>query len=318
VSNRMHSDASRLAGGLQRNRADCVPIRCHPPIRGAAAHSVRPMRIRLRRRWKLAVAMLALLGLSTLIAIFAFAIALVDLAQAAWRPPVQSAAVTRGFDPGRPFEPNRHRGVDLAAAPGTPVRAPCGGPVAFAGQVGTSGLVVTLLCGRWRVTHMPLASIAVEGGVRVNEGARLGTVAASREHRGLHLGVRRDGTRFGYADPLRFLSPAGPSSPPPLGPAPRPRRPRPRTTRRQPPARPVVAPRPIVAPRPVVAPRRVVAPRHTGPRSPGSNPGVGGPVAPWPVWLGLAPVLAGVGVRWRGRGRTDARWLPGGQRQPVR
>ena len=144
--------------------------------------------------------------------------------------------VTRSFDPGRhPFEAGRHRGVDLAAAPGVPVRAPCAGPVAFAGSVGSSGRVVTLLCGPWRVTQMPLGQIAVRAGATVAEGAPLGTAAASLEHAGLHLGVRRDGTRFGYADPLRFLAPGRPTPPPPLGPAPRSARP-PRPTSPRPPA----------------------------------------------------------------------------------
>ncbi len=178
---------------------------------------------------------------------------------------------TRGFDPGRPFEGGRHRGVDLAAAPGTPVRAACTGPVAFAGRIGEDG-IVTLRCGRWRVTHMPLATIEAHGFAR--RGAVIGTVAPSRAHAGLHLGVRRDGTRFGYADPLRFLARRSP----PLGPAPRP------------PPRIVRPPR-AVAPRP---PPPAAAPRPASP-----------PVAPWPAWAGLALVLAGAGLRAR---RVRTRW----------
>ena len=150
------------------------------------------------------------------------ALMLSDLAEAAWHPPVPGT-VTRPFDLGSdPFEAGRHRGIDLSASPGTTVRAACAGPVAFAGTAGSSGRVVTVLCGPWRVTHMPLASIAVRSGAAVREGAPLGTLAASREHGGLHLGVRRDGTRFEYTDPLRFLAPGRPSTAPPLGPAPRP------------------------------------------------------------------------------------------------
>ena len=78
--------------------------------------------------------------------------------------PRSSGPVERGFDPGRPFEAGRHRGIDLAAAPGTPVRAACAGPVVVAGRVGSSGGVVTVRCGPWRVTHMPLATIGVRGG----------------------------------------------------------------------------------------------------------------------------------------------------------
>jgi Peptidase family M23 len=195
-----------------------------------------------------------------------------------------SGEVTRGFDPGRPFEGGRHRGVDLAAAPGAPVRAACTGRVAFAGRIGTSGGVVTLRCGPWRVTHMPLATITVRPGV-VRRGAPIGTLEASSAHEGLHLGVRRDGTRFGYVDPLRFL--AQPSNPVPLGRAPRPARP--------PRARP---PRVVRPPRPVPAPRPASSPRARRPASP--------PLAPWPAWAGLGLVLAGAGVQLRRRSRRRA------------
>ena len=185
--------------------------------------------------------------------------------------------VTRGFDTGRPFEGGRHRGVDLAAAPGTPVRAACSGPVVVAGRVGSSGGVVTLRCGPWRVTHMPLATIGVRAGGGVRRGAVIGTAAASPGHDGLHLGVRRHGTRFGYADPLRFM--AAPTNPVPLGRAPRP----------APRGRP---PRTVGRPRPAAA-RLAREPR------PASLP-----LAPWPAWAGLALVLAGAGLRVRARRRA--------------
>jgi murein DD-endopeptidase MepM/ murein hydrolase activator NlpD len=187
--------------------------------------------------------------------------------------------VVRDFDPGRPFEGGRHRGVDFVAAPGTPVRAVCGGPVVFAGRIGGAG-IVTLGCGGRRVTHMPLATIAARGVVR--RGAVIGTLAAARDHAGLHLGVRRDGTRFGYEDPLRYLT--APS--PPLGPAPRGGDPR--LVRPPPPPRPIAAPR-LVRP----APRLVRPP-------PAASP----PLAPWPAWAGLALMLAGAGLTIRMRVRT--------------
>ncbi len=181
--------------------------------------------------------------------------------------------VTRGFDPGRPFEAGRHRGVDLAAAPGAPVRAACTGPVAFAGRIGSSGGVVTLRCGPWRVTHMPLATITARTGREVSRGAIVGALAASSTHEGLHLGMRRDGTRFDYVDPLRFLARRSP--PVPLGRAPR------------------------------AAPPRRAPPRSGPPRvvRPAPRP-VSSPLAPWPAWAGLALVLAGAGVRYRARRRA--------------
>src|SRR5687768_11105753 len=89
-----------------------------------------------------------------------------------WLAPV-SGGVTRGFAVGPdPFAGGQHRGADLAATPGATVRATCGGRVAVAGRVGTSGRVVTIRCGPWRVTHQPLADIAVAAGTNVARGER--------------------------------------------------------------------------------------------------------------------------------------------------
>jgi hypothetical protein len=200
---------------------------------------------------------------------------------AAWRPPV-TGPLTRPFAvTTNPFEAGQHRGIDLDAALGAPVRAPCAGRVLVAGRVGTSGGVVTLRCGRWRVTHLPLATITVHAGTPIARGARLGTVGRGSAHAGLHLGVRREGERFGYVDPLRFLTPTPTTPVPPLGPAPRGRH---------------NAPRPLPVATPLAAPARtpLAAPART-------------PLAPWPAWLGLALVLAGAGVRWRGEIRTRTR-----------
>jgi len=244
-----------------------------------------------------------------LLAALVVALAWPGLAHAAWRPPVPGP-VARSFDPGTgPFEAGRHRGIDLQAAPGASVRAPCSGAVAFAGAVGSAGRVVSLRCGPWRVSHMPLARIAVRSGSAVDRGALIGTVAAGREHRGLHVGVRRDGTRHGYVDPLRFLA-AGRGAPPPLGRAPRAGRPPPRMPRapravRTPPAghRPAPAPGSNRAPagsiRAPAGSNR--APAGSNGEPAGANRGVRAPFAPWPAWLGLALVVGGAGVSLRGR-----------------
>jgi hypothetical protein len=198
-------------------------------------------------------------------------------AASAWRPPV-SGPVSLAFDLGaNPYAGGHHRGVDLLAPPGSPVRAACAGRVMVAGRVGVSGGVVTVLCGRWRVTVMPLAAIAVRRGAAVGRGALVGTLARSREHAGLHLGVRRDGARFGYVDPLRFLAPTRPAAPP-LGRAPRSR----------PPHRAPLA----------VAPTSALTARAMGDTA---------PLAPWPAWAGLALALAGLGVRWRRRRANELR-----------
>ncbi len=188
----------------------------------------------------------------------------------AWHRPVPGA-VARGFAywAAEPFAAGQHRGADFAGSPGEVVRAACSGRVAYAGRG-----VVTLRCGPWRVTHLPLATLSVDAGARVREGERLGTLAASAEHAGLHLGVRRAGARFAYVDPLPFLGPSVPR----VGP--------PGVARR-------VAPR--VGP-PGAA--RQVAPRLgqagvAGRLAPARPEVRTRPLAPWPVWLGLALMLAG-------------------------
>ena len=249
-----------------------VPIQHRETPAGAPTRSVAPIRH--------AALLAALLTL-----------AVAAPAESAWKRPV-TGPVTRAFDPGRTaFEGGRHRGADLAAPPGTAVRAPCSGRVAFAGPVGSSGLVVTLLCGRWRVTHLPLATVNVRRGAAAARGTVIGTVARSPAHRGLHLGARRDGMQFGYVDPLRFLGAARPGAPPPVGR---------RGPRQRAPGRSPLPPSPSARPPRVAAPARAAPPQVAAPARADPSPARGGDLAPWPAWAGLALVLAGAGVRLRG------------------
>lgn len=189
-------------------------------------------------------------------------------------PPVPGAAA-RGFDyAGDPFARGHHRGVDLAARPGARVRAACGGRVTFAGRAGANGGAVTIRCGAWNVTHLPLRELAVRTGERVPAGATLATAARSREHAGLHLGVRRASDRRGYIDPAPLLR-SPPRHAPPAAP---------RAI-----ARRLIPPPPHPAPLPSTpAPPRAAPPTRAAPAtSPGSSP------APWPAWAGLALLLAG-------------------------
>jgi hypothetical protein len=248
-----------------------------------------------------------------------------------WLRPVPGE-VARSFDYARaaPFARGAHRGADLAARPGTPVRAACGGRVVHAGPVAGRDGVVSVSCGVRRVSYLPLDAIAVRAGAEVRAGAALGAVAPG--HGGLHVGVRREGDPFGYEDPLALLPAAGAPGVPvaaprlPLARPPRPRleparrarrprvrpvpvrpavptRPRPEATRRALPARS----RPEAAVRAVPTRPHPEAVRPAVPTSsrPGPAPGPAprphtpaglrtpGVAAPWPVWLGLALLACG-------------------------
>ena len=228
---------------------------------------------------------------------------------AGWTAPVPGPP-TRLFALGPdPFARGQHRGVDLDAAPGEPVRSACTGRVLFAGRVTGIG-TVSVRCGPWRVTYAPLERVAVRATALVGPGRRLGQIAGADAgrpperngwparhagravrhagravrhagraaghagraaghagraaghagraagHAGLHFGVRREGRRFGYVDPLRFLG-APRRAPPPVLPAS--------------PSRAKVRARPAAHP---------AQPSPT--------------LAPWPVWLGLALLMTGV------------------------
>jgi hypothetical protein len=152
--------------------------------------------------------------LIAVLAAVAGALLLAAPARAGWGRPV-AGPVARGFAvrPHDPFAPGQHRGADFAAQPGTTVRSACAGRVVVARRVGYSGGVVTVACGRWRVSLLPLARITVAEGETAWPGRRLGTVAPTHDHAGIHLGVRRAGDPTGYVDPLPFLSKRGKPTP---------------------------------------------------------------------------------------------------------
>lgn len=126
--------------------------------------------------------------------------------------------VVRGWEPpATPYGPG-HRGVDLAAAAGDPVRAVAAGRVTFAGRVAGRGVVSVDLTGTGdpplRTTYEPVRA-SVREGDEVAPGDVLGVLEPSTAHCPgpcLHWGLRRGDT---YLDPLSLLPPwllhAGPS-----------------------------------------------------------------------------------------------------------
>jgi murein DD-endopeptidase MepM/ murein hydrolase activator NlpD len=127
--------------------------------------------------------------------------------QAVW-PLDPRPEVLTGFDPPTSAWGAGHRGVDLAASVGQPVRAARGGTISYAGRLAGRGVVV-VTHGATRTTYEPV-SATVSVGERVATGARLGRVELFGSHcfprACLHWGLL-EGER--YLDPLTLVG-AGP------------------------------------------------------------------------------------------------------------
>jgi murein DD-endopeptidase MepM/ murein hydrolase activator NlpD len=121
-------------------------------------------------------------------------------------PGLRRPVVERGFDPPLSRWGAGHRGVDLRAGSGTPVRAAAPGRVAFAGPVAGRGVLVIRLAlpGDLRITYEPVrASVAV--GDEVAAGDTVGVLQPGPSHCPdgcLHWGLRHG---LAYLDPLSLL-----------------------------------------------------------------------------------------------------------------
>lgn len=120
--------------------------------------------------------------------------------------PVPGEAV-RGFAAPDGEYGTGHRGVDLAAAPGEPVRAALAGTVVFAGQVAGRRWVTLDHGDGLLTTYGVLEAPLVRAGDRLMAGDVLGVLAAGADH--LDWGARRDHT---YLDPLTLLGQGRPQA----------------------------------------------------------------------------------------------------------
>ncbi|MFD0317533.1 murein hydrolase activator EnvC family protein [Streptomyces flavalbus] len=121
------------------------------------------------------------------------------------RPPV-----LRGWDPPPTPYARGHRGVDLRATPGAPVRAVAPGRVTYAGRVAGRGVITVELHATGnpplRTTYEPVTP-TVHKGDEVSPGQPLGTLTPTTPHcptSCLHWGLRRGAT---YLNPLTLLPP---------------------------------------------------------------------------------------------------------------
>ncbi|MFJ3307991.1 murein hydrolase activator EnvC family protein [Streptomyces sp. NPDC086549] len=116
-------------------------------------------------------------------------------------------AVVRGWEPPATVYGRGHRGVDLAATPGAPVRSVAAGRVSFAGRVAGRGVVSVELGGTdLRTTYEPVRA-SVKKGDEVTAGEVVGTVEPTGWHCAaacVHWGLLSGET---YLDPLSLLPP---------------------------------------------------------------------------------------------------------------
>ncbi|MDF2709218.1 MAG: peptidoglycan DD-metalloendopeptidase family protein [Nonomuraea muscovyensis] len=208
--------AGLIAAGLIRAHAlrahairACL-IRAHAIITGLIrarpAVSARPI-VRARRRHRLASTPTA--AASTVILFMTAAPLLCPSPASAepesWRWPLDGRPrILHRYAP----PPERwlagHRGVDLAAPPGTPVLAAGPGVVRHAGPLAGRGVVSIEHLGGLRTTYLPVTT-SVQPGQHVSQGDHLGVVAASPSHcteSCLHWGLVREPF---YLDPLLLL-----------------------------------------------------------------------------------------------------------------
>lgn len=161
-------------------------------------------RVRARARRVAAVVAVALGSALVLAALQTPAVAATAPGEYRW--PVVGPVIA-AFDPPETPYGSGHRGIDIAAAPGTVVVAPAEGVVRFAGPVGGSLFVTLDHGGGIETTYSWLTSLLVRRGDAVNIGdpiatTGIGHAAAAIPH--LHLGAKIDGQ---YVDPLSLLGP---------------------------------------------------------------------------------------------------------------
>src|SRR5437773_546954 len=98
----------------------------------------------------------------------------------AWAWPVDGPVLRLFVLGDDPYLGGQHRGIDIGAPEGAPVRAPAGGTVSFAGTVPTGGKTITIRTSDgYAVTLLHLGAYPVARGADIGEGDVVGLVGAS-------------------------------------------------------------------------------------------------------------------------------------------
>ncbi len=123
-----------------------------------------------------------------------------------WAWPVAGPVIRPFVAPASPFGPG-HRGIDIGAPSGTPVRAPAPGVVTFAGTVAGSLFLTIDHGGGLRSSYSWLSGLVAHAGDRVSAGtvvAWSGGCHPGDARACLHFGVRAGDA---YVDPMIYLGP---------------------------------------------------------------------------------------------------------------
>ena len=123
-------------------------------------------------------------------------------------PMAQTFQVTSGYGyRSDPFTGRKrmHKGIDLAAPKGTPVKARASGVVTYAGRRGSYGKIVEIDHGTHRTRYAHLSRIKVRSGQSVTPDQIIGLVGSTGRSTGphLHLEVLVDGKQ---TNPKKFLN----------------------------------------------------------------------------------------------------------------
>jgi len=136
-----------------------------------------------------------------------------------------SGSIRRGFA-SRSRTSDYHDGIDIAAAPGTAVRATAAGKIAFAGEEPRQfGKLVVIDHGNsWQSAYAFLDRLTVKEGEDVRQGERIGFSGQSGRARGpeLHFELRRDNRPVDPEGQLPRLSSSRPATVTPAPKTPRP------------------------------------------------------------------------------------------------